>query len=103
MTQPPRLTIVPSNDGHDVIADVKLILTRAVHVDRHTNDRYKIGADALVTLANGDVAAALGAALSSLLDLMAFGEPIPASEALGISGELAHRMVKARAELRTKL
>lgn len=103
MIEPTKPTVRHDDDGQAIISGVTLVLTGSLHVLPTRAPRFAQGADALTTLANGETGAALGAALSSLLDLLAAGQPQAAAEALGISGELVRRMMATRAELRAGL
>jgi hypothetical protein len=103
MTEPTTPTVQHDDDGQTIISGITLILNGARHARQQSAGRHQLGADALTTLANGETAAALGAALSSLLDMLAAGQPKIAVEALAISQELARRIVVTRAELRASL
>lgn len=103
MTQPTTPTVQLDDDGQVTISGVTLVLYGRLHRQQVSTERRAAGADALTALAAGEPAVALGAALSSVLDLLAASQPGAAAEALAISAELARRIVVTRDELRASL
>lgn len=95
----PTPTPQPATPAGDMAITVELLINPVFYRRPRFTPAQMIDADAFEQLAHGDRAAALGTALSVLLDLFSGGYPAEAARTLVCAQLLTHRIVAARDEL----